>query len=94
MDKLIITDLKGNILSKFSSQDIVASFSIFNSWKLPQNDSPDLSSYGENFLAVFEDHYDKEHAVKSIEREEFIMPALVMPALVMPDIQEVHQSAA
>ena len=62
-----------------SSQDIVASFSIFDPSKLPQNDSPDLSSYGEEFLGVLEDHYGKELAAESIEGEEFIVPALVSP---------------
>ena len=63
----------------FSSQDIVASFSIFDPSKLPQNDFPDLSSYGEEFLGVLEDHYGKELAAESIEGEEFIIPTLVSP---------------
>ena len=54
--KPFVTDLKGNISRTFSSQDIVASFSIFDPSKLPQNDSPDLSSYGEEFRGVLEDH--------------------------------------
>ena len=60
--KPFVTDLKGNISRRFSSQDIVASFSIFDPSKLPQNDSPDLSSYGEEFLDVLEDQYGKELA--------------------------------
>ena len=75
----VSTNLKGNISRRFSSQDIVASFSIFDPSKLPQNDSPDLSSYGEEFLGVLEDHYGKELAAESIEGEEFIVPALVSP---------------
>ncbi len=55
--KPFVTDLKENISRRFSSQDIVASFSIFDSSKLPQKDSPDLSSYGDEFLGVLEDHY-------------------------------------
>ena len=70
---------KSNISRRFSSQDILASFSIFDPSKLPQNDSPDLSSYGEEFLGVLEDHYGKELAAESIEGEEFIVPALVSP---------------
>ena len=77
--KPFVTDLKVNISRRFYSQDIVASFSIFDSSKLPQNDSPDLSSYGEEFLGVLEDHYGKELAAESIEGEEFIVPALVSP---------------
>ena len=67
--KPFVTDLKGNVSRRFSSLDIVASFSIFDPSKLPQNDSPDLSSYGEEFLGVLEDHYGKEFAAKSIEGE-------------------------
>ena len=77
--KHFVTDLKGNISRRFSSQDIVASFSILDPSKLPQNDSPDLSSYGEEFLGVLEDHYGKELAAESIEGEEFIVSALVSP---------------
>ena len=50
---------------------------IFDPSKLPQNDTPDLSSYGEEFLGVLGDHYGKELAAESIEGVEFIMPALV-----------------
>ena len=59
--KPFVTDLKGNISRRFSSQDIVASFSIFDPSKLPQNDSPDLSSYGKEFLGVLEDHYRAQY---------------------------------
>ena len=52
---------------------------IFDPSKLPQNDSPDLSSYGEEFRGVLEDHYGKELAAESIEGEEFIVPTLVSP---------------
>jgi len=44
---------------------------------VPQKDSPDLSSYGDEFLDVLEDLYGKELAAKSVEGEEFAMPALV-----------------
>ena len=67
--KPFVTNLNGYISRRFSSQDIVASFSIFDPLKLPQNDSPDLLSYGEEFLGVLEDHYGKELAAESIEGE-------------------------
>ena len=56
--KPIVNELKGNISSRFSSQDIVASFSIFDPLKLPQKDSPDMLLYGDEFLGVLEDNYD------------------------------------
>ena len=34
-------------------------------------------SYGNEFLGVLEDHYGKELAAKSVEGEEFTVPALV-----------------
>ena len=77
MAKPFVTDLKRNLSRMFSSQDIVASYSIFKPSKLPQNDSPDLSSYGEEFLGVLEDHYGKEPAAESMEGEELIVPASV-----------------
>ena len=48
--KSFVTDLKGNISRRFSFQDIVASFSIFDPSKLPQNDSPDLGKNSLVFL--------------------------------------------
>jgi len=44
---------------------------------VPQKDSPDLSSYKDKFLGVLEDHYGKELAAKSVEGEEFTVPAKV-----------------
>lgn len=75
--KPFVIDLKGNISRRFSSQDIVESFSIFDHSKLPEKDSPDLSSYGGEYLRVLEDHYGKELAAISIEGEDFVVPALV-----------------
>ena len=37
--------LKDNITSQFSSSDVVSSFSIFDSKKVPSTDSPLFSSY-------------------------------------------------
>lgn len=72
--KPFVTDLKGNISRRFSSQDIVSSFSIFDLSKLPQDD---LSSYGEKFICTLMEHYGKDLPAKSVEGEEFVMPALV-----------------
>ena len=80
--KSFVTDLKGNISRRFSSQDIVASFSIFDPSKLPQKDSSDLSSYGDEFLGILEEHYGKDLPATSVEGEE----QLIMPALVSSDI--------
>ena len=75
--KPFVTDLKGNISRRFSSQDVVASFSIFDPSKLPKDGSPDLSSYGEEFLGILKDHYGQDLPAKSVQGEEFIVPALV-----------------
>ncbi len=61
----------------FKIASLVASFSVFDPSKLPQEDSPDLSSYGDEFIDILMGHYGKDLPAKSIQGEEFVMPALV-----------------
>ena len=46
--KHFITDLKNNIVCRFTSQDVVSSFSIFDPEKMPPLGTTDLSCYGED----------------------------------------------
>ena len=68
--KPIVTNLKGNISRRFSSQDIVASFSIFDPSILICHLMGNWCSSRPLW---------QERAAKSIEGEEFIVPALVSP---------------
>ena len=88
-----VTDLKGSISRRFSSQDIVAVLSIFNPSKLTQNNSPDLSSYWEEFLGILEDHgtYSRINRWIGIYCACF---SFVRYSHRVDDIQEVHHSAA
>ena len=43
--KHFITDLKNNIVCRFTSQDVVSSFSIFGPEKMPPQGTTDLSCY-------------------------------------------------
>ena len=62
--KPFVTDLKGNISRRFSSQDIVHPLVSLILRSCHKMDSPILSSYGEEFLGVLEDHYGKELAAE------------------------------
>ena len=46
MAKHFITDLKNNIVCRFTSQDVVSSFRIFDPEKMPPLGTTDLSCYG------------------------------------------------
>ena len=52
-------------------------FSIFDPSKMPQRDSPDLSSYGDQFLDTLKEHYGKDLPAESMLGEEFVKSALV-----------------
>ena len=71
---LLVLANAGNLLNQVEREHFKEVFfpgycSILYPSKLPQNDSPDPSSYGEDFLGVLQDHYGKERAAKSIEGE-------------------------
>ncbi len=67
--------LKANISSRFVSQDVVSSFSIFDPKKMPAADSSDLHTYGENFIDLLLAHYGAELPAKSVGGEEYIKGA-------------------
>lgn len=75
--KPFVTVLKNNIVSRFTSQDVVSSFSIFDPQKMPPQNSPDLSSYGENYVDTILHHYGKDLPAKSLPGEEITMPAMI-----------------
>ena len=72
-----ITDLKNNIVCRFTSQDVVSSFSIFYPEKMPPLGTTDLSCYGEDCIDTVLKHYGKDLTAKSVLAEESIKPALV-----------------
>ena len=75
--KHFITDLKNNIASRFASQDVVSSFSIFDPKKMPPLDSPDLSSYGEKCIETLLNHYGKGLPAKSVLGEAITREPLI-----------------
>ena len=50
--KPFISNLKNNISNRFSSQDIVSSFSIFDPKKIPSPESPLYARYGEDSIDI------------------------------------------
>ena len=72
-----VSDLKSNISSHFTSQDVVSSFSIFDPQKMPSSDSADFSCYGGDSIDALIQHYGKDLPAESMLSEEFVMPALV-----------------
>ena len=68
--KHFITDLKNNIVCRFTSQDVVSSFSIFDPEKMPPLGTTDLSCYGEDCIDTILKHYGRDLTADSASRRE------------------------
>ena len=75
--KPFVRDLKSNISSRFASQDVVSCFSIFDPKKVPNLDSSDLSSYGEDAVEILIDHYGADRPAETALGVEVCTPALI-----------------
>ena len=75
--KPFVRDLKSNISSRFASQDVVSCFSIFDPNKVPNLDSSDLSSYGEDAVEILIDHYGADRPAETALVVEVCTPALI-----------------
>ena len=76
--KPFVTMLKANISSRFVSQDIVSSFSIFDP---PAADSSDLLAYGEDSVDLMLAHYGAEQPAETVDGEEYTKEALISPEI-------------
>ena len=74
--KPFISNLKSNISSRFTSQDVVSAFSIFDPKKIPSPESPEYPSYGEDSVNTLSRHYGVDRPAQTLEGEEFSKPAL------------------
>lgn len=72
-----ISTLKDNISSRFTSQDVVSAFSIFDPKKVPSLESPKFKDYGEDSLKVLIDHYGVDRLADTLDGEECSKPALI-----------------
>ena len=79
--KPFVSDLKNNISSSFTSQDIVSSMSIFDPSKLLNVDSPGFTSYGDSSIDTLIQHYGKDREAQTIDGEEYLKKALISPEL-------------
>ena len=72
-----VSTLKGNISSRFCSQDIVSAFSIFDPKKTPSVDTSEYQQYGEGSVTVLLDQYGGRKTAVSLEGEEYEKMGLV-----------------
>ena len=79
--KPFVSDLKNNISSRFTSQDIVSSMSIFDPRKVPNVDSPGFTSYGDSSIDTLIQHYGEDREAQTIDGEEYLKKALISPEL-------------
>ena len=74
--KHFATMLKVNISSRFVSQDIVSSFSISDSQKVPAADSSDLFAYGEDSANLMLAHYGVKQPAETVDGDEYTKEVL------------------
>lgn len=79
LENLFVSDLKNNISSRFTSQDIVSSMSIFDPRKLPIVDSPGFTSYGDSSINTLIQHYGEDQEAQTTDGEEYLKKALISP---------------
>ena len=72
-----VSTLKGNISSRFCSQDIVSAFSIFDPKKTPSVNTSEYQQYGEGPVTVLLDQYGGRKTAVSLEGEEYEKMGLV-----------------
>lgn len=70
----IYREILCNISSRFGSQDVIASFSIFDPKKVPSIDSPEIKKYGEDIL---HSHFGVPRAAKTLDGVECMKEPLV-----------------
>ena len=75
--------LKVNISSRFVSQDIISSFNIFDTMKVPATDSSDLLAYGEDSVDLVLAHHGAEQPAKIVDGDEYTKEALIFPEIQM-----------
>ena len=76
--KPFFTLLNENIQNRFSSQDVISSFSVFDPKKMPKPPN-DCSTYGDESIKTLLQHYGRELPAESVLGQKFVMPALVNP---------------
>ena len=69
--------LKQNISSRFTSQDVVSAFSIFEPKKIPNVDSPEFPSYGDNEVAILTEHYGQDKSAETTAGKQYIKEGLI-----------------
>ena len=77
VENRFVLTLKGNISSRFCSQDIVSAFSIFDPKKTPSVDTSEYQQYGEGSVTVLLDQYGGRKTAVSLEGEEYEKMGLV-----------------
>ena len=77
--KPFVMMLKANISSRFVSQDVVFSFSIFDPEKVPAADSSDLLHYGEDSVDLLFAHYGADQPANTVDGVEYTKKALISP---------------
>ena len=69
--------IKQNITSRFTSQDIVSAFSIFEPKKVPNVDLPEFPSYGDNEVAILTAHYGQDKSAEATTGKQYIKEGLI-----------------
>ena len=72
-----IHQLRNNITSRFTSSDVVSSFSIFDPRKVPATSSPLFSLYGEGAIDTLIDYYAQDFPAETVHGVQFVKKGII-----------------
>ena len=73
-----IHQLRDNITSRFTSSDVVSSFSIFDPRKVPATSSPLFSLHGEGATDTLIDHYAQNFPAETVYGVQFKYSCIII----------------
>ena len=74
---VLIHQLRENITSRFTSSDVVSSFSIFDPRKVPATSCPLFSLYGEGAIDTLIDHYAQDFPAETVHDVQFVKEGII-----------------
>ena len=72
-----IHQLRDNITSRFTSSDMMSSFSIFDPRKVPATSSPLFSLYGKGAIDTLIDHYAQDFPAETVHGVQFVKEGII-----------------
>ena len=74
---MLHSSVEDNIISRFTSSDVMSSFSISDPRKVPATSSPLFSLYGEGAIDTLIDHYAQDFPAETVHGVQFMKEGII-----------------